>query len=44
MLKCFAVVNYMVRKASYCSYFNVDVSANIYLLHIFIDLKTVFVS
>ena len=34
----------MVRKFSFCYILNVDVLAKIYLLHIFIDLKTVFIS
>ena len=34
----------MVRKFSFCSIFYVDILANIYLLHIFIDSKTVFIS
>ena len=34
----------MVLKFLFCSKFYVDVIANIYLLHIFLDLKTVFIS
>ena len=34
----------MVRKLSFCSTFDVDVLDKIYLLHIFIDSKTVFIS
>ena len=44
MIRFFAVVNYMVRKCSFCSNFYADVLANIYILHIFIDLKTFFIS
>ena len=43
MIICFAVVNEMVQKLSFCVNFYIDVLANIYLLHIFIDLKTVFI-
>ena len=39
----FAVVNYMIRQFSFCSNFYVDVLANIYLLHILIHSKTVFI-
>ena len=42
MIKFFAVVNYMVRKFSFCSYLYADVIAKIILLHIFINLKIVF--
>ena len=34
----------MVRKCSFCSNFYVDVLANIYLLHILIELEIVFIS
>ena len=44
MIRCFAVVNYTVQKFSFCSNFYVDVQAYIFLLHIFIDFKTVFIS
>ena len=44
MIRFFVVVNYMVQKFSFCSNFYVDVFANIYLLHILIDSKTVFIS
>ena len=43
-IRCFAVVNYMVRKFSFCSNFYVDVLANIYLLIFLTDSKTVFIS
>ena len=39
MIRFFAVVNYMVRKFSFCSTLYADVIANIILLHIFINLK-----
>ena len=42
MIRFFAVVNYMVRKFSFCSNLYADVIANIILLHIFINLKIVF--
>ena len=42
MIRFFAVVNYMVRKISFCSNLYADIIANIILLHIFIKLKTVF--
>ena len=41
MIRFFAVVNYMVRKFSFCSNLYADVIANIILLHIFINLKIV---
>ena len=44
MIRFFAVVNYMVRKFSFCSNLYADVIANIILLHIFINLKIVFSS
>ena len=44
MIRCFAVVNYIVRKCSFCSIFYVDVLEKIYLLHIFTDSKTVVIS
>ena len=44
MIRFFAVVNYMVRKFSFCSNLYADVIANIILLHIFISLKIVFIS
>ena len=42
MIRFFAMVNYMVRKFSFCSNLYADVIANIILLHIFINLKIVF--
>ena len=39
MIRFFAVVDYMVWKFSFCSNFYLDVLENIYLLHIFINLK-----
>ena len=42
MIRFFAVVNYVVRRFSFCSNFFADVIANIILLHIFINLKIVF--
>ena len=42
MIRFFAVVNYMVRKFSFCSNFYAGVIANIILLYIFINLKIVF--
>ena len=42
MIRFFAVVNYMVRKFSFCSNLYADVIANIVLSHIFISLKIVF--
>ena len=42
MIRFFAVVNYMVRKFSFCSNLYADVIANIIRLHIFINLKIVF--
>ena len=42
MIRCFAVVNNMVRKFSYCSNLYADVIANIILLHIFINLNIIF--
>ena len=39
MIRFFAVVNYMVRKFSFCSNLYADVIANIILKHIFINLK-----
>ena len=44
MITFFAMVSYMVQKFSFCSNLYVDVLANIFLLHIFINLKTVFIS
>ena len=44
MIRFFAVVNYMIRKFSFCSNFYADAIANIILLHIFINLKIVFYS
>ena len=44
MMRFFAVVNYMVRKFSFCSNLYADVSANKILLHIYINLKIVFIS
>ena len=44
MIRFFAVVNYMVRKKSFCSNLYADVIANIILLRIFISLKIVFIS
>ena len=41
-MRFFAVVNYMVRKFSFCSNLYASVNANIILLHIFINLITVF--
>ena len=37
------MVSYVVRKFSFCSHLFVDVLANIFFLHIFIDLKAVFI-
>ena len=42
MITFFAMVNYMVRKISFCSNFCADVFLNIIFLHIFINLKIVF--
>ena len=42
MIRIFAVVNYVVRKFSFCSNLYADVIANIILLHIFMNLKIVF--
>ena len=42
MIRFFTVVNYMVRKFSFCTNLYADVIANIILLHIFINLKTFF--
>ena len=42
MIRFFAVVNYMVRKFSFCSNLYADVIENIILSHIFINLKIVF--
>ena len=42
MIRFFAVVNYMVRKFSFCSNLYADVIANIVLLHIFINQKIAF--
>ena len=42
MIRYFAVVNYMVRKFSFCSNLYADVIANIVLLYIFINLKIAF--
>ena len=44
MIRFFAVVNYMLRKFSFCSNFYADVIAKIIRLHIFINLKIVFIS
>ena len=44
MIRFFAVVNYMVRKMSFCSTLYADAIANNILLHIFINLKIVFIS
>ena len=44
MIRLFTVVNYMVRKFSFCSYLCEDVIANIILLHIYINLKKGFIS
>ena len=44
MIRFFTLVNYMVRKFSFCSTLYADVIANIILLHIFINLKIVFIS
>ena len=44
MIRVFAVARYMVRKFSFCSNLYLGVLANIFLLHIFIDLKTIFIS
>ena len=44
MIRFFAVVKYMVKKYSFFSISYEDVLANIYLFHIFIDSKTVFIS
>ena len=41
IIRFFAVVNYMVRKCSFCSNLYADVIANIILLHVFINLKIV---
>ena len=41
-MRFFAVLNYMVRKLSFCSNWYADIIANIILLHIFINLKPVF--
>ena len=42
MIRFFAVVNYMVRKFSFCSNLYADVIANMILLHIFINLEITF--
>ena len=42
IIRFFAVVNYMVRKFSFCSNIYADVIANIIFLHIFINLKIAF--
>ena len=42
MIRFFAVVNYMVRKFSFCTNLYADFIANIILLHIFINLIIVF--
>ena len=44
MIRLVAVVNYMIPKFSFCSHFYGDVLENINILHIFVDLKTVFIS
>ena len=44
MIRFFAVVNYMVRKFSFCSNLYAEVIAKIILLHIFNNLKIVFIS
>ena len=44
MIRFFAMVNYMVRKFSFCSNLYVDVIENINLLHTFINFKLVFIS
>ena len=44
MIRFFAVLNYMVWKFSFCSTLYAVVIANIILLHIFINLKIVFIS
>ena len=44
MIRFFAVVNYMVRKISFCSNLCTDVIANINLLHISFNLKIVLYS
>ena len=43
MIRFFAVLNYMVRKFSFCSNLYANGIANIILLHIFINLKIVFI-
>ena len=42
MIRFFAMVNYMVRKFSFCRNLYADAISNIILLHIFINLKVVF--
>ena len=44
MIRFFAVVNYMIRKFSFYSTLYADITANIILLHNFINLKKVFIS
>ena len=46
MIRCFAMVNYMVRTFSFCSNLYADVIAKIFLLHVhcFNNLKIVFIS
>ena len=44
MIRVLVVVNYIVRKFSFCSNLYADVIAKIILLHIFINLKIVFIS
>ena len=39
MIRFFAVVNYVVRKFSFCSNLYADIIANIVLLQIFLNLK-----